>query len=51
VFQHGVCFVAVHYKEAKIAIKQHEGDVFGAIIVDNAGSFSGKRTKAEDVDN
>ncbi len=41
----------VHYKKTNVAVKQHEGELTGAVIADNAGDFVGKRPKAEDVGN
>jgi hypothetical protein len=39
----------VHYKKMNIAIKQHEGELAGAAVVDDAGDFFGKSPEAEVV--
>ncbi len=41
----------VHYKETNVAIKEHEGNLAGAVVVDDAGVFVGKSPEAEDVGN
>jgi hypothetical protein len=41
----------VHYKETKVAVKQHEGELAGAVVVNDADDFVGKSPKAEDVGN
>jgi hypothetical protein len=49
--KYGICLVVIHYKEANISIEQHEGEISGAIIVDNTGGLVGKQAKAEYVGN
>jgi hypothetical protein len=41
----------VHYKETNVADGQHEGELAGAVRVDDAGDFVCKSSKAEDVGN
>jgi hypothetical protein len=41
----------VHHKKTYVAIKQHEGEVAYAVIVDNTGVFVGKGAKAEHIGN
>ncbi len=45
----GVCFVVVHQEKTYVAIKQHEGEVACAVVVDDTGVFVGKGAKAEHV--
>ncbi len=46
----GGCFVVVHHKKTYFFIKQHEGEVTCAVVVDDTSVFVGKGTKAEHVD-
>ncbi len=41
----------IHHKKTYVAIKQHEGEVACAVVVDDTGVFVGKGTKAENVGN
>ncbi len=47
--KNGVCFIMIHYKQTDVAIKCHEGELAGAVIVYDARNFIGKCSKAEDV--
>ncbi len=37
----------VHHKKTYVAIKQHKGEVAGAVVVDDTGVFVGKGTKTK----
>ncbi len=47
----GICFVVVHHEKTYVAIKQHEGEVACAVVVDNTGVFVSKGAKSEHLGN